>query len=118
MSETLLSNIELLDVASTYKEKGFVSPLHVCKADEAKELRRDFEEAEAQLDGDPERLSLLIKYPNQLLPSFYIVKLLSAVIAFTIKTKIVAQPIYNKLYSSVFSKIIYQITQFHQSKSF
>ena len=70
MSETLLSNIELLDVASTYKEKGFVSPLHVCKADEAKELRRDFEEAEAQLDGDPERLSLLIKYPNQLLPSF------------------------------------------------
>ncbi len=70
MSKKVLSNVNLSTIPATYSEKGFISPLNICDAKQTMEIRRDFEAAELELEGDPERLSLLKKYPNQLLPSF------------------------------------------------
>lgn len=53
-----------------YADDGFVFPLDIISAQEAAELRADFEAAEAELADDPERLALLRTYPDRLLPSF------------------------------------------------
>lgn len=57
-------------VASAYSENGFVFPIDVVSADEARALRNDLEAGEAELAGDAERLALLRSYPDRLLPSF------------------------------------------------
>jgi ectoine hydroxylase-related dioxygenase (phytanoyl-CoA dioxygenase family) len=53
-----------------YEEEGFIFPIDVVGSQEINEIRKDFEEAEAELLDDPERLGLLRSYPAQLLPSF------------------------------------------------
>ena len=58
------------DIAEHYDETGFVFPIDVISEQEAKELRADLEQAEAELADDPERLALLLTYPDRLLPSF------------------------------------------------
>ncbi len=55
---------------SAYERDGFVFPLDILSAEEAKSLREDLEAAERELADDPERLNLLMKYPDRLLPSF------------------------------------------------
>ena len=58
------------DMAATYAEDGYVSPVDVLTAAEARVLRDDFESAEAELVNDPAKLKLLYSYPDRLLPSF------------------------------------------------
>lgn len=58
------------DIAEAYDRDGFVFPLDVVSEAEARELRGDYEAAEAELAGDPQRLALLRSYPDRLLPSF------------------------------------------------
>ncbi len=53
-----------------YRDEGFFCPLDAIPAEEAKELRDDYEAAEKELQGDIERLALLKAYPNRLLPLF------------------------------------------------
>ena len=53
-----------------YRDEGFFCPLDAIPAEEAKELRNDYEAAEKELQGDIERLALLKAYPNRLLPLF------------------------------------------------
>lgn len=58
------------DMAKTYFEDGFVCPIDVLSADQAAELRAEFETAEAELSGDPDKLALLRAYPDRVLPGF------------------------------------------------
>ena len=58
------------DIAARYDETGFVFPIDVISAEEAQALRDDLEAAEAELTDDPERLALLLAYPDRVLPSF------------------------------------------------
>ena len=58
------------DVAARYDRAGFVFPIDVVSAEEARAIRADLEAAEAELTDDPERLALLRSYPDRLLPSF------------------------------------------------
>lgn len=58
------------DIAESYDRSGFVCPIDVVSAAEARVLRADLEAAEAELADDPERLALLRSYPDRLLPSF------------------------------------------------
>ncbi|MGI9524540.1 MAG: phytanoyl-CoA dioxygenase family protein [Hyphomicrobiaceae bacterium] len=60
----------LTDHAETYEQAGFLFPIDVVGADEARTLRSDLEAAETELADDPERLGLLRAYPGRLLPSF------------------------------------------------
>jgi ectoine hydroxylase-related dioxygenase (phytanoyl-CoA dioxygenase family) len=57
-------------IGKIYAENGFFCPLDAITQMEAKELRKDYEAAEKDLQGDLERLALLKAYPNRLLPSF------------------------------------------------
>jgi ectoine hydroxylase-related dioxygenase (phytanoyl-CoA dioxygenase family) len=57
-------------IGKIYAENGFFYPLDAITQMEAKELRKDYEAAEKDLQGDLERLALLKAYPNRLLPSF------------------------------------------------
>ena len=57
-------------IGKIYSENGFFCPLKAITEAEAKELRKDYEAAEEDLQGDLERLALLKAYPNRLLPSF------------------------------------------------
>lgn len=57
-------------IQETYERNGFVFPLPILAEAEARALRDDLEAAEAALQDDPERLSLLRAYPDRLLPSF------------------------------------------------
>jgi ectoine hydroxylase-related dioxygenase (phytanoyl-CoA dioxygenase family) len=58
------------DIANRYDEAGFVFPIDVISAADARVLRDDMEAAERELADDPERLGLLLAYPDRLLPSF------------------------------------------------
>jgi ectoine hydroxylase-related dioxygenase (phytanoyl-CoA dioxygenase family) len=62
--------IEKDTVAATYDRDGFVLPIDILSSEEAKRLRDDLESAEQALNNDPERLTLLHSYPQELLPSF------------------------------------------------
>ena len=57
-------------VREIYDRDGFVVPIDVLSAQEARFIRSDLEAAEAELASDPERLGLLRSYPDRLLPSF------------------------------------------------
>lgn len=57
-------------MTAAYEEDGFVVPLDILTADEARILRDDFEAAEVELSNDPAKLKLLYTYPDRLLPSF------------------------------------------------
>lgn len=57
-------------IPATYDRDGFVLPIDVVSAAEAKEIRADLEAAESELASDPEKLRLLYSYPDRLLPSF------------------------------------------------
>lgn len=57
-------------MAQAYEDNGFVVPIDILTAQEARALRDDFEAAEAELADDPEKLKLLYSYPDRLLPSF------------------------------------------------
>jgi len=56
------------DIIVRYANDGFVAPLDIMTPQEALEIRLDFEDAEAQLANDPEKMALLRSYPNRLLP--------------------------------------------------
>lgn len=58
------------NIADKYTKEGFISPISVMTAQEALNLRLDYENAEAELSEDSEKLALLKSYPNRLLPSF------------------------------------------------
>ncbi|NKB53427.1 MAG: phytanoyl-CoA dioxygenase family protein [Rhizobiaceae bacterium] len=58
------------DLEARYQRDGFVFPLDVLDNETASDVRADLESAEAELEQDPERLSLLRGYPDRLLPSF------------------------------------------------
>lgn len=60
----------LAGIERRYGEDGFVCPVDIIAADEAKRLLDDLEAAEAELAGDAERLALLHAYPDRLLPTF------------------------------------------------
>lgn len=62
-----ISSNSLTDI---YDRDGFVFPIEVCSAMEAREIRDDLERAECELADDPARLALLRSYPDRLLPSF------------------------------------------------
>ena len=64
------SSEKLSELGSIYAENGFFSPVDAMSEGEAEKLRQDFEAAENELNGDPEKLALLKAYPNRLLPSF------------------------------------------------
>lgn len=57
-------------IADNYLRDGFVFPIDVLGAEEAREIRADLENAEAELAEDPERLALMRSYPDRVLPSF------------------------------------------------
>ena len=57
-------------IAETYERDGFVFPVDIVSEAEAKELRADLEAGERELADDSEKLSMLLSYPDQLLPSF------------------------------------------------
>ena len=58
------------DLAEAYDRDGFVIPIDVLCAEDAKTIRDDLESAEAELANEPDRLALLRTYPDRLLPSF------------------------------------------------
>ncbi|NNE54061.1 MAG: phytanoyl-CoA dioxygenase family protein [Sulfitobacter sp.] len=58
------------ECAERYEIDGFVAPLDILSEEQAFELRRDFEAAEAELAADQERTKLLMAYPDRLLPNF------------------------------------------------
>lgn len=60
----------MADRMQSYIDNGFIAPIDILSAKEALALRADFEAAEAELADDGERLKLLYKYPDRLLPSF------------------------------------------------
>ena len=57
-------------IPETFDRDGFVFPIDAVTEDEARAARDDLEAAEAELAGDPARLSMLRSYPDRLLPSF------------------------------------------------
>lgn len=58
------------NIAKDYANNGYVLPIDIISSDEAQTLREDLEVAEAELATDPEKLALLLAYPDRLLPSF------------------------------------------------
>lgn len=64
------SDASTSSLAHIYDRDGFVFPIDVCSAEQAREIRNDLEQAERELADDPERLALLRSYPDRLLPSF------------------------------------------------
>ena len=58
------------NLADRYSRDGFVFPVDALCEAEARAVRADLEQAEAELADDPERLALLRSYPDRLLPSF------------------------------------------------
>ena len=57
-------------IAETYDRDGFVFPVDIVSEAEAKELRADLEAGERELADQFNKLSMLLSYPDQLLPSF------------------------------------------------
>ncbi|MEM7408340.1 MAG: phytanoyl-CoA dioxygenase family protein [Pseudomonadota bacterium] len=70
MSSALESQRTPGSIAETYDQDGFVFPVPILSAAEARTLRDDLESAEAELADEPEKLALLRAYPDRLLPSF------------------------------------------------
>ena len=65
LDEVLEAQMTSFDIAENYARDGFVFPLDVLTHVEAAALRSDLEAAEAELAGDPERLSLMRAYTDQ-----------------------------------------------------
>jgi ectoine hydroxylase-related dioxygenase (phytanoyl-CoA dioxygenase family) len=57
-------------VAADYARDGFVFPLDILSADEAKTLRNDLEAAEAKYADDPKKRAMARGFPARLMPSF------------------------------------------------
>jgi len=57
-------------IEDRYATNGFVFPIDAVGEHEAAEILADLESAETELADDPERLALLLSYPDRLLPSF------------------------------------------------
>lgn len=57
-------------LAESYARDGFVFPIDVVDAAEARAIRTDLEAGEAEFADDPDRRSILRSYPARLLPSF------------------------------------------------
>ncbi len=57
-------------LADAYARDGYFCPIDVLSHDEAQAIRADLETAEAELADEPEKLALLMSYPDRLLPSF------------------------------------------------
>ena len=70
MNDMLRSAVTAPEIAAAYERDGCYFPYDVTGAAEAADLLADLEAAEAEIGGDPARLSLLRSYPSQLLPSF------------------------------------------------
>lgn len=60
---------DVLSIAEIYEQDGYFLPFELLTTMEAKELRDEIEAAELELQDDPEKLSLFIKYTDRLLPS-------------------------------------------------
>lgn len=70
MTNTPTNYTSGVDIAAAYDRDGFVVPLNIISSAQTQVLRADFEAAESELAGDPDRLRLLYAYPDRLLPSF------------------------------------------------
>ena len=70
MSQPQQLVLDQADITRTYMQDGFVVPIDVLSQHEARILRTDLEDAEAELANDLEKLALLKAYPDRLLPSF------------------------------------------------
>ena len=70
MSQPQQLVLDQADITRTYMQDGFVVPIDVLSQHEARILRTDLENAEAELANDVEKLALLKSYPDRLLPSF------------------------------------------------
>ena len=70
MSQPQQLVLDQVDITLTYMQDGFVVPIDVLSQHEARILRTDLEDAEAELANDVEKLALLKAYPDRLLPSF------------------------------------------------
>ena len=70
MSQPQQLVLDQADITRTYMQDGFVVPIDVMSQQEARILRTDLEDAEAELANDVEKLALLKAYPDRLLPSF------------------------------------------------
>ena len=57
-------------IVETYNRDGFVFPVDIVSEAEAKELCADLEAGERELADKSDKLSMLLSYPDQLLPSF------------------------------------------------
>lgn len=64
------NNLSNDNISAKYAVSGFIAPIEVMTPKEAYNLRLDFEDAERELAGQPEKQALLRSYPNRLLPSF------------------------------------------------
>lgn len=58
------------NIAETYERDGFVFPVDIVSEKEAGELRADLEAGEKELADRPDELSMLLSYPDRVLPSF------------------------------------------------
>lgn len=58
------------NIATRWQNDGYVFPLDILSASEARDLRDELESAEAELDGNDEQYKLLHAYPDRLLPAF------------------------------------------------
>jgi len=58
------------NIAESYERDGFVFPIDIVSEAEAQELRADLEAGERELADRPDELSMLLSYPDRLLPSF------------------------------------------------
>lgn len=63
-------SVALSSIAETYERDGFVFPVDIVDEADARELRADLEAGERELADEPEKLSMLLSYPDRLLPSF------------------------------------------------
>ncbi len=63
-------SVDTSTIAETYERDGFVFPLDILGEAEAQEIRADLEAGESELADRPDELSMLLSYPDRLLPSF------------------------------------------------
>ena len=68
--EILRMSIATSRIAETYNRDGFVFPIDIVSEAETQELRDDLEAGEKTLADEPDKLSMLLSYPDKLLPSF------------------------------------------------
>jgi len=70
MNEMLRSHVAASPLAAAYAKDGYYFPYDVIGEAEAAEILADLQAAEAELDADRTRLTMLRGYPARLLPSF------------------------------------------------